>query len=115
MDIWNRLAQINIKNKKRFQNLFSEIVSEFQAGKFNLTIGEIENTDYFTVIEDNRMDSYFIHIVPKEIYGLFKEMQKIPNSFLGFSVLAGSHNNKDVRVSCFGVQCSLLGKALIKD
>ena len=61
------------------------------------------------------MNSYFIHIVPKQVYALFKEMQeKAPNSVLGFSVLAGKYKSRDVRVSCFGIECSLLGKSLIK-
>ena len=61
------------------------------------------------------MNSYFLHIVPKEVYNLFKEMQiKAKNQFLGFSVLVGRFNDKDVRVNCFGVKCNLLGKSLLK-
>lgn len=115
MDIWRKLLNVNVKNKKRFQNLFSEITEQVRTGKFELKVGEAEHSDYFLVVEADRMSSYFIHIVPKEAYTLFKEMQaKAPNDLLGFSVLAGNHNSKPIRVSCFGVQCSLLGKSLLK-
>ena len=81
-------------------------------GKY-FKIGELEKGDHYLAIEDNRMDCYFVHIVPKEVYKLFKELQtKAPQQFLGFSVVVGKHNNKEVRVSCFGVQCSLLGRSL---
>jgi len=115
MSIWNRLSQVNISNKERFQALFSEIVNRIQNNEINLKPSEIENEDHYLVIEENRKDSYFVHIVPKEIYRLFNEMQEsAPNEFLGFSVVAGRFNSKDVRVSCFGVQCNLLGKSLFK-
>lgn len=115
MNIWNKLLQTNITNKERFENIFLETVENVQAGKFDLKIGERENSDHFVVVEENRFESYFIHIVPKEIYKLFKEIQaKAQNDFLGFSVLAGNRNNKPIRVSCFGVQCGLLGKSLLK-
>jgi len=73
----------------------------------------IEKGDYFIIVESNRMNSYFVHIVPNQTYELFKEMQKT-DQFLGFSVVAGKYKRKDVSVSCFGVDCSTLGKALIK-
>jgi len=36
------------------------------------------------------------------------------NQFLGFSVVAGKYKNKDVRVSCFGVECGKLGRSLFR-
>jgi len=113
MNIWDKLSEVDIKNKERFQKLFSEMIAKIQKNKFPIKIGEIEKEDYYIVVEENRANSYFVHIVPKQVYGLFKEMQKeAPYQFLGFSVVAGKYNNKDVRISCFGVQCSLLGKSL---
>ncbi len=115
MKIWDKLSQVNIDNKEKYQNVFIDVVKKIQNNDFQLTIGETNKGDYKIVIEENRMNSYFIHIVPKQVYELFKEMQKkAPNEILGFSVLAGKHNEKDIRVSCFGVQCNLLGKSLFK-
>ena len=115
MNIWDKLSQVNITDKERFQSLFSETVKKVQNNEFTLVHGETEKEGYYIVIEESRMNSYFVHIVPKQVYSLFKEMQTTaPQQFLGFSVLAGKHNNKDVRVSCFGVKCSLLGKSLAK-
>jgi hypothetical protein len=115
MKLWDKLLQADVKDKARFQNLFSETVGAVGAGNFPLNAGETEYSDYWIVIEEDRVASHFIHIVPKEVYALFKEMQaSAPNDMLGFSVLAGKHEGKDVRVSCFGVQCNLLGKSLFK-
>jgi len=115
MTVWDKLLQVNIDNKERFQKLFSEIVTKVQNKELPLNVGEIEKEDHFIVVEEDRMSSYFVHIVPKQVYDLFTEMQaQAPNQFLGFSLVAGRHNNKDVRVSCFGVECGLLGKSLLK-
>ena len=113
MNIWDELSKVDIEDKARFQELFSDVVSKIKNNEFELKIGEKEKEDYYMVIEENRMVGYFVHIVPKEVYWLFKKMQET-NQFLGFSVVAGKYRNKDVRVSCFGVQCNLLGKSLIK-
>jgi hypothetical protein len=115
MSIWDKLAQVNVQNKERFQSIFQEIVNKIKRNEFNLNFREIEKEDYYLIREENRKNSCFVHIVPKEVYNLFKEMQlKAPDEFLGFSVVAGKLNNKDIRVSCFGVQCNLLGKSLFK-
>ena len=80
---------------------------------FELIIGEKEYSNYYIIIGGNRLNSYFVHVVPKQAYDLFKKMQeRIKNQMLCFTVLAGKHNNKDVRVSCFGVEYGLLGKSL---
>jgi len=113
MQIWDKLLQVNLDNKEKFQRLFFETVDKVKRGDFALKVGETVKEDYYIVVEENRMDSYFVHIVPKQVYALFKEMQaKMPDEFMGYSVLAGKFNDKNVRVSCFGVQCNLLGKAL---
>ena len=112
MKIWDELLQLDIKNKERFQDLFSYYVDEVKEGRLILQTREEDKEDYSLVTEENRLGSYFVHIVPKEAYALFKKMPT--NQFLGFSVVAGKYNNKDVRVSCFGVECGKLGKALIK-
>ena len=113
MDNWDELAQTEIKGKAKFLKAFSDIIERVRKDTLKLKLGENERKDYFIIVEENRMNSYFIHIVPKQVYQLFKEMQSNnPNTILGFSVLAGRHKDKDVRVSCFGVKCNLLGKAL---
>ena len=115
MKIWDKLSQVNIDDKEKYQKIFADIVKKVQNSDFPLIIGEIKKEDYIIITEGNRMNSYFVHVVPKQVFGLFKEMQqKAPNEILGFSVLAGKHKEKDVRVSCFGVQCNLLGKSLFK-
>ena len=112
MKIWDELLGLNIKNKEKFQSLFSYYFNEINNERLKLDPGELDKGDYSLIIEDNRLGSYFVHIVPKEAYALFKRMPA--NQFLGFSVVAGEYKNKDVRVSCFGVECGKLGKALIK-
>jgi len=112
-DMWNVLSKVNIEEKEKYQELFSALVQQVKNNSIQINIGETEYTDHFLVIEENRMGAYFLHIVPKIVYSLFKEMQiKAPQSFLGFSVLAGKRDGKDIRVSCFGVQCTLLAKSL---
>lgn len=114
MSIWTKLSEVDVQEKEKFASLFSEIVRSVQKGTFEYVVGEEEKEGFFIVQEDNRAESHFISIVPKEVYPLFKEMQeKAPNQFLGYSVLAGKKDGKDVRVTCFGVPCNLLGKALI--
>jgi len=106
MSIWNKLLEADVKDKKKFQQIFAETIQSIRNGNFSLNAGEMEKTDHFIIVEDNRLGSY---------YRLFKELQqKAPDKFLGFSVLAGMCHNKEVRVSCFGVPCNVLGKALFK-
>jgi len=115
MNIWDKLSKINIKNKEKYTKIFSEIIKKIKNNEYKLEERIEEKEDYFIVNEENRKNSFFVHIVPKEAYYLFKEMkEKAPNEFLGFSVLAGKKEDKDIRVSCFGIPCSLLGKGLIK-
>ncbi len=115
MKPWDKLSQVNVENKEKYQIIFAEIVKKIQSNSFPLNIGEEKKEDYTLVVEDNRMNCYFVHIVPEQVYDLFKEMQqKAPNEVLGFSVMAGKYNNKEIRVSCFGIPCNLLGKALFE-
>ena len=116
MNVWGKLSQANIEDKEKFQRLFSLIVSKVKTGSYNVEVGEQEFEDHYIVTEENRFDSYFIHIVPKQVYDLFKEMQdSVKEQFLGFSVTAGQFNERPVRVSCFGVPCNLLGKSLFQN
>lgn len=111
MNIWDKLLKVNVKDKDYFKKEFYNYIEEIKKDDFILKIGEIENKNYYIITEENRMNSYFIHIVPKQIYILFKEMQKkTPNQFLGYTVLVKQYNNKDLRISCFGVECHKLSK-----
>jgi|SRR3989344_4355839 len=115
MEFWkSELSELKVKNKAKYQKLFSQLVSRVQNNKLLINPGIKEYKEHYVITEEDRLNSYFIHIVPKEAFYIFKEMIKQPDIFLGFSVLAGKHNNKDIRISCFGVQCNLLGKSLIK-
>lgn len=114
MSHWQELSQIDVKKKAKYQKLFSQLVARIQKSKSKIKPGIKEFKEHYIVTEENRLNSYFIHIVPKESFYLFREMVKQPDTFLGFSVLAGKQDNKDIRVSCFGIQCNLLGKSLIK-
>ena len=87
--IWDKLLQMNVNNKEKYQKIFSEIVEKVKNDNFPLLVGHIEKEHYYLVVEE-KAGSYFIHIVPKQAYNLFKEMQEnIPNAFLGFSALSG--------------------------
>lgn len=113
-EVWRELEEVNVNNKERYLLLFRELLKELKSAPENIELGEKEFSDYFLITEDNRMNSYFVHIVPKEVYLLFKRMQLSTGDFLGFSVLVGKKNSKEVRLSCFGVPCELLTKELIK-
>lgn len=113
MSIWNELGKVNVTNKEIYTALFSEIVRKVRQNQFDFE--EKDNGDYKIVIEENRMRSIFVHIVPQEVYSLFKKMHETaPQSFLGFSVVAGRYGGKEVRVSCFGIPCNLLAKSLLR-
>lgn len=113
--VWDKLEKIKIKNKKKSIEAFLKIVKDVQTNVYNFQAGEIKEKDYVIVHETNRMDSFFIHVVPKETYKIFKDLQKKePQSFLGFSILAGKLGDRDVRVSCFGIPQSDLTPALFR-
>jgi len=114
-NIWDKLGKTNIKQKEKFAKIFADLVKDIRLDNYNFSANTVDKGDYFIIHEENRQNSFFISIVPKEVYPLFKEMQeKAPNQFLGFSVLCGKKQEKDIRVTCFGVPCSLLAKSLIK-
>ena len=105
--MWEKLGNVNIKDKEKYLNLFRDLINRIQAG--NYKFNDIEGKDYYIINEENRKSSKFVHIVPKELLTLFNDMRKdAPNEFLGFTILI---NN--VRVSCFGIPCSELSKAII--
>lgn len=116
MDVWDKILAVKVDNKEKYAMLFPEIVEYvmFKKEKFD---NKIEDKGfYYLVTEEERAGSIFIHIVPKELMPLFREVQiRAPNQFLGFSVLIGRRNNKETRVSCFGIPCSLLAKSIAQN
>jgi hypothetical protein len=99
------LEKINLENKERYVGLFRNLLENAQKGS-------IRDEDYedCILVRENLKGKELITIVPNLLINLFKELrEKYPDEFLGFSVLV---NNK--RISCFGVECSELGKAVIK-
>lgn len=113
MKVWEKLSQVNVDNKEKYMGLFSGIVKQIIDNKYEFKEGIEEKEFCYIVNEKNRLNSLFVHIVPKDLFKLFREMQeKAPNEFLGFSVLVGKKENMDIRVSCFGIPCNLLAKTL---
>lgn len=110
MKPFDKLSELKIENKEFFATLFKGIVNKVQNNEFKIEFGEKEYSTHY-IITDKRLDSIFINIVPKQAYTLFIQM---PKTFTGFTVLTGKHNNQEVRVSCFGIECSILAKSLIK-
>lgn len=113
MDIWDKILAARVKDKEKYTKLFPEII-EYVLFKKQDFDDNVEDKDfYYLVTEENRANSIFVHIVPKELMSLFREIQiKAPNEFLGYSVLIGRRKNREVRVSCFGVPCSILAKSI---
>jgi len=111
MKIWDKLLEVDVEDKEKYIEVFVDIIKQVKEDRFAFKIGDVDEGDYYIVVEENRMNSYFIHVVPKEVYDLFKEMQKeATDEFLGFSVIAGKFNGKDIRISCFGIPCNLAAK-----
>ena len=106
MEMWERLQQVDVGDEERYLELFKKLINDVESGDYDFV--DREGEDYY-IINENRMDTKFVHIVPKELMGLFNEMKsKLPQDFLGFTVLV----NKTI-VSCFGIPCSVLSKAII--
>jgi hypothetical protein len=113
--LWNKLEKKKLKNKEKIINAFLQLVEQVTSKQYNFQEGEFKSKDYYIVNEYGRLNSYFVHVVPKQFYKIFKELRKKePHAFLGFSMLCGKYNDKDIRVSCFGVPSTDLIKALLK-
>lgn len=112
--IWQKLERIQIVNKEKCLDAFLKIVAEVGDGKYDFREGATGMGEYYIVNEADRQGSSFVHIVPAEAYRVFEDMRrKMPDSFLGFSMLCGKIRNRDLRVSCFAIPTSEITKALI--
>lgn len=102
--MWEELEKVNIKNQERYLELFKDLINKIRLNKYDFK--DKEGEDYYLINEKNKN---FVRIIPKELIKLFNEMkEKAPEEFLGFTVLI---NN--TRVSCFGIPCHILSKAII--
>lgn len=112
---WDELAQLHIPHPEFFAHIFAEMVHNLTNTTQIPTTEEQEFSEYYLITEQNRMQSYFLHIVPKPAYELFRKMQtQGPHQMLGYTVLVGKYNNKEVRVSCFGIPCTIAARALVR-
>lgn len=112
--MWQRLAAVRVSDPKACIDAFVRIMRELENGSYAIQEGERDFGKYFVIHEADRQGSVFVHVVPKEAYKIFKEMQRsMPDSFLGFSVLCGKVGKKGVRASCFAVPTSEITRAMI--
>jgi len=112
--MWQRLAAVKVSDKKACIDAFVKTVRELENGSYAVEEGERDMGKYFIIHEPDRQGSVFVHIVPREAYKVFKDMQKaMPDSFLGFSVLCGRIGNKEVRASCFAIPAGEITRAMI--
>jgi len=105
------LLKIEVKNPDIYVKEFKSLLKEIKKDEY-----DFKDKDYnsFLIINEIRLDSFFVHIVPKELFDIFNKMKDSnPEQFLGFSILAGKRLDKPVRLSCFGIPCSELTKAII--
>jgi hypothetical protein len=101
-NLWKELEKADVKNKEKYVIAFRKLINQIQKKEFDFKNKETE--DYYIINEKD-----FVYIVPKELFNLFMKMRrKDLNEFLGFTVLIS-----DTRVSCFGIPCSELSKAII--
>lgn len=114
-NIWKKLEKIDIKEK--FAKIFADLVKSISSNNYDFSAGKVTDEGaYFIINEENRQNNFFITIVPKEVYPIFKEMQeKAPNEFLGFSVLCEKKQEKEIRVTCLDIPYSLLANSLTKN
>jgi len=105
-------TRINVNDKKMCLEIFKKLMKKIKSGDFDYKDTQTEN---YLIINEDRLNSHFIHVVPKKLESFFNEIKgKNQNSFLGFTVLVGRNLDKDVRLSCFGIPCSELTRVLIQ-
>lgn len=112
--MWQRVESSKILDRQACIDAFISIMRELENGSYAIEPGERDMGKYFVVHEPDRQGSVFLHVVPKEAYKIFKEMQRaMPTSFLGFSVLCGKVAGRPVRVSCFAIPTSEITRAML--
>jgi len=105
------IENINIKHKEKYAKAFRKLLNQIKENKFDFK--NHQEKDYL-IFNEERLDSHFIHIVPKELMPIFNKIRKDnPNDFLGLSILVGKKQEREVRLSCFGIPCHILTKEII--
>ncbi len=100
------LEEIKIKDHEKYVLLFKELINQVKRNEINKTFFEEQKCK---LIRFNTKEEEIVYLVPNPLLGLFNKLsKKYINEFLGFSVLIN-----DLRVSCFGIPCEKLGKAII--
>jgi hypothetical protein len=113
--MWRKLEAVKVSDPNLCIDAFVRIVRELENGSYAIQEGEKDMGKYFVIHEPDRKGSIFVHIVPKEAYAVFKEMQReMPDSFLGFSILCGKIGKKEVRASCFAIPTNEITRAMIR-
>ena len=81
---------------------------QFQKPHFEDGV-ETMGDEYKLVTEAQRKDAIYVHIVPMELYNLFRKWQKTHMyTFEGKSILLGRRNEKELRVTFYGVDLEQL-------
>jgi len=97
------------EEKDRYIQVFKETLEKIKLNSIDLTQKKTKHKDYYLIIEPDRLNSIFVHIVPLSLYDLFNSLKEnLKDQFLGFSILV----KDNTRLSCFGIPCSELTKAL---
>jgi hypothetical protein len=100
------LQKVVLEDTTIYINAFKELMKKITFDEFRFM--DEEHDEYF-IINETRLDSQFVHIVPRELKELFDRLkEENPDDFLGFTVKI-----KKARLSCFGVPCQDLTNALI--
>tara|TARA_Y100000310_G_C20427275_1_gene689678 strand:+ start:166 stop:498 length:333 start_codon:yes stop_codon:yes gene_type:complete len=106
----DELHNINIENKEQYITAFKDLLKQIQTNTFSF---QDQQHEHYDIINKTKLNSHFVHIVPKETLELFRKLQtQHPEAFLGLTILAGKHQDKDIRLSCFGIPCHKLIKAI---
>lgn len=75
----------------------------FKQSDFSSNIQEFGD-EYKLVTESQRPSNIYIHIVPTELFHLFREWQEQHlYTFEGKSILLGRRDNKELRLAFFGI------------
>ena len=107
MSIFDRLFELRIANKEKYAELFRNTVESVRKGTFNFSQREVVGDGHRMIQDESGSGNCFVYIVPNEAWNLFQEMKNnVGEQPLGFSVLAGKFNEREVRVCCFGIECN---------
>ena len=109
MSIWDIINNLHVDDPDAFKLLFTSILKQIKNHDFDFTPRIEDKGNCYLIVEQNRLDSIFIHLVPHQVYPYFLVIAgSTPDAFLGFTVLVGNSNDRPVRVSCFGIPCTRL-------